>query len=148
MARFPKIDQPCPLDRDGRMRARGGHCGYCGKVVHRLDGKTDAERAELLRTASGPVCVSYGIAAGVGAALALSSLVAPVSAGEIAASTSLQSPPAVLPAGQGAPADSEDAGHLEMIFVGGVGKPGEAEWIDDGELPELPVRTATAQDLG
>ncbi|MCW5579879.1 MAG: hypothetical protein KIS72_00835 [Luteimonas sp.] len=148
MARFPKIDQPCPLDRDGQLRVRSGYCGHCGKVVHRLDGKTDAERADLLRSANGPLCVSYRLAAGMGAALVLSSMAAPASAAQAPAAP-VQAPAVAPPADHDTSAGSEydTPGHLELIFVGGIDKPGEAEWIDDGDLPGLPVRAATARDL-
>jgi len=71
MARFPKIDRPCPLEIDAQRRI-DGHCGHCGKTVHCLDGKSDAERNDLLRKSSGSLCVSYTLTAGMSAALALS----------------------------------------------------------------------------
>src|SRR5688572_11345871 len=87
MARFPKIDQPCPLDSETQRRIQGD-CGRCGKTVHCLDGKSDAERTEFMRRASGPVCVSYRL--GIGAALALS-LAGPVVAAD-GAETATNSP--------------------------------------------------------
>ncbi|MBT2747656.1 MULTISPECIES: hypothetical protein [unclassified Lysobacter] len=145
MARYPRIDQPCPLDTQARLRI-DGHCGLCGKTVHCLDGRSDAERAALLRQASGPICVSYRLA--LGTALALS-VVAPTAAGPTdaaAPATPSQTAPLTAPnaASQAqspvAPETLADPG-LVSIFVGGISRPDEAEWVeDDRDLPELPMR--------
>lgn len=152
MACFPKIDQPCPLDRDAQRRI-AGHCGRCDKTVHALDAMDDVERAALLRDAAAPVCVSYRLPLGLGAALALSmagsalaadagstanpSLFESVDAREIA-DTSDMAMSAISPA-----ADSDDAifgdDGLDMVFVGGVTDPTQAVWVDDSNLPELPI---------
>jgi hypothetical protein len=151
MARYPRIDQPCPLDAQARQRI-DGHCGQCGKTVHCLDGRSDAERAALLRQASGPICVSYRLA--LGTALALS-VVAPTVAGPVdaAASTapSSQTAPLTMPnaASQAqTPVATEPlaAPGLDELFLGGISRPGEAEWADDdSDLPELPMRREPPQ---
>ena len=145
MARYPRIDQPCPLDAQARRRI-DGHCGLCGKTVHCLDGRSDTERAALLQQASGPVCVSYRLA--LGTALALS-LAAPAAASPIdlaapappAQAASLDpsnpEPSAQTPVAQQPLLDPD----LDMVFVGGISRPDEAEWVDDkADLPELPMR--------
>ncbi|MGH8081082.1 MAG: hypothetical protein ACREP7_10935 [Lysobacter sp.] len=149
MARYPRIDQPCPLDAQARQRI-DGHCGLCGKTVHCLDGRSDAERAALLRQASGPVCVSYRLA--LGTALALS-IAAPVAAGQVDAAAPAapsQTAPLTPPSAASQVQTPVALANLiepdtEMVLVGGVSRPGEAEWIDDdGDLPELPMRRESA----
>jgi hypothetical protein len=159
MARFPRIDQPCPLAPDAQKRIKGD-CGLCGKTVHCLDGKSDAERAEFMRKASGPVCVSYRLTAGISAALALS-IAGPLAASPVEAPTDTTSPaPATAHQAESAPVITFQAGAPpqtpvtaeealdeldEVIFLGGVSKPGEAEWVgSDESLPELPMREEPA----
>lgn len=146
MARYPRIDQPCPLDPQARQRI-DGDCGLCGKTVHCLDGRSDAERAALLRQAGGPICVSYRIA--LGTALALS-IAAPAAAGQTEANAQAAPLSAPATASQAqtpvAPAALADSG-LDLVFVGGVSRPGDAEWIDDdASLPELPMRRDPPRD--
>ncbi len=145
MARYPRIDQPCPLDARARSQI-DGHCGLCGKTVHCLDGRSDTERAALLRQATGPVCVSYRLALGTALALAVA---APAGAGP--ANTTVSAPPiqSTLPTSPNMASQAQtpvmperlaDPG-LDMIFVGGISRPGDAEWLnDDQDLPELPMR--------
>lgn len=142
MARYPRIDQPCPLDASAR-RNINGDCSQCGKTVHCLDGRSDEERAALLRQASGPICVSYRIA--LGTALALS-IAAPAAAGSVDAAAPAHTAPLAAPAAAAqtqTPVATETLVEpsLEIVFVGGVSRPGEAEWVDDdSSLPELPMR--------
>ncbi|MFD0320883.1 hypothetical protein [Lysobacter gummosus] len=146
MARYPRIDQPCPLDAQARLRI-DGHCGLCGKTVHCLDGRSNAERATLLQQASGPVCVSYRLALGTALALAA---VAPTAAspvdGDAPAAPLSQTAPLTAPNAASqvqSPVATEPlaAPGLDVIFVGGISRPGEAEWVDDdSDLPELPIR--------
>ena len=161
MACVPRIDQPCPLSREAR-RGLAGYCGHCRKTVHSLDGLDEAQRRALLRGASGPICVSYRVSAGLGAAaLALSLAVSPAHAGTPAAAdagvlqtattvqpltgttatgSTLQSP--AHPATQDPPECDEDE-VLEQIVVGGISRPDDAEWLEhDSDLPELPMRDA------
>jgi len=146
MARYPRIDQPCPLDAQARQRI-DGDCGLCGKTVHCLDGRSDEERAALLRQAGGPICVSYRIA--LGTALALS-IAAPAAAGQAEAAAPAQAAPLNAPAAASqaqTPVTSVRLVQpgLDVVFVGGVSRPGEAEWIDDdSSLPELPMRREPA----
>jgi hypothetical protein len=167
MACFPKIDQPCPLGIDEQKRI-DGWCGRCAKNVHALDGMSSDDRRALLRGASGPICVSYrrpvarGFGVGLGAALAMS-----VSASALAID-GLPTGPATDPAlssvekGQPSPfgdkaegpkcdeaekvAVSADAMSLNSVLLtGGISNPADAEWIDDSDLPDLPMVSAAAQ---
>lgn len=155
MAQVPKIDSPCPLGIDEQRRL-DGHCGRCDKHVHALDAMSDAQRQALLRSAEGSICVSYrarrpGAARrGVGFGIAIAATL--VSSGAFAADPPLlpataseqASPvPAASPliAPEQAPNGEDD--DMERIFVGGVKDPQDAHWVDDSELPELPMRDAS-----
>lgn len=130
MACYPRIDLPCPLDIDAQRRI-DGYCGHCARRVHRL-GPDDARA--VLGAATEPVCVSYRLSSVRAAALglALGGLVTALPA-------QADSPPGI------STASSERAASEKLEFiviVGGVSRPGEAEWIDDEDgLPEIPVVT-------
>jgi hypothetical protein len=148
----PRIDRPCPLDGESQRRV-GDFCRHCAHPVQRLD-RMDAAAQERLRRSSGPVCVSYRVAVGVGAALAVA--IAPGLAGAQASALPPASNPAMehplivtdasAPASPvsplAAPAEPPECDEwLEFIVVGGVSDPSTAEWIElDRSLPDLPVR--------
>jgi hypothetical protein len=150
MAVFPKIDRPCPLGIDEQKRI-DGYCGRCDKVVHALNGMSGDERVSLLRSAKGPLCVSYRLparrvaGAGLGAALALS-IVMPAFAKEPTLLGTFGSPPSD-PAGEpqftpavNSPSTSGDSEKIEFITVtGGVSNPSDANFVDDSKLPDLPI---------
>ncbi|NUO78270.1 MAG: hypothetical protein HOQ32_19950 [Lysobacter sp.] len=157
MAQVPKIDTPCPLGIDEQRRI-DGHCARCDKQVHKLDAMSDSERRALLAKAEGPLCVSYraprpqALRRGAGFGIAIAATL--VSGGAFASD-----PPALLPAAAGeqaspvtpapllaAPAsapDCEEDGQT-WVLIGGVNDPSDAQWVDDSELPELPIREAAA----
>ncbi|MEG3791314.1 hypothetical protein V1318_14385 [Lysobacter sp. CCNWLW3] len=162
MTLVPKIDQPCPLGID-ELRRLNGYCGHCKTQVHALDGMSEAERRGLLQAASGPICVSYRVprpaplrrGAGFGIAIAATL----VSGGAFAAdppssidATTMQptaSPVAVVPlVPAAATAECEEPAGPDVIVVigGGVSDPRGAHWVDDSELPELPMRAAASLD--
>lgn len=174
MAQVPKIDTPCPLGVDEQRRL-DGHCARCDQHVHRLDAMSDSDRRALLAAADGPICVSYrsgsyrsssyrsssyrsesprAMKRGAGFGIAIAATL--VSGGAFAAD-----PPALLPAATGeqaspvapapllaAPAPSPDCEdeELELIVLGGVSDPRDAQWVDDSELPDLPMRDAATLD--
>ncbi|WP_299345550.1 hypothetical protein [uncultured Pseudoxanthomonas sp.] len=136
MARFPKIESACPLP-DEQQRCIAGFCGQCGKSVQRLDDMDEAQRAAWMKQAAGPVCVSYRLPRPALAGLAVAALLA-------AAPAVAGSPDAEQ--GQGdtvaTVADAPDEANplLMLVMVGGISEPGNAEWIDDSGLPDLPQR--------
>ena len=161
MACFPKIDQPCPLGIDEQRRL-DGWCARCEKTVHALDGMSEEERRSLLRRAGGPICVAWRrpapkrIGIGLGAALA-ASVTASALAIEVLpagpAAEPLQTPatsaPSLLGAKSAGPECDEEAKaaaepSLQMVMVGGVSDPAAAEWVDDSDLPDLPMVSAAA----
>ncbi|KRD76933.1 hypothetical protein [Lysobacter sp. Root983] len=161
MALVPKIDQPCPLGID-ELRRLNGYCGHCKTQVHALDGLSEAERRALLQAASGPICVSYGVPRpaparrGAGFGLAIAATL--VSGGAFAADPpSLLAPAATEPAATPVAAtpllpaaDAVECESTELDFVtitgGGVSDPQDAQWVDDSDLPELPMRDAAHLD--
>lgn len=159
MAQVPKIDTPCPLGVDEQRRL-DGHCARCDKQVHRLDAMSDGERQALLAAAAGPICVAYrserprAMRRGAGFGIAIAATL--VSAGAYAADppTLLTQPASATPvastpllAQEPAKDCDDEATSIELIeFVGGVKDPRDAHWVDDSELPELPMREAATLD--
>ena len=162
MARFPRIDTPCPLSTTAR-NALDGHCAHCDRHVHRLDELSEHARRALLAEAGGPICVSYRRPATrnanrVGTAIAATLIVA---SGLAQAGTPVSDTPSVPqpgaqedataspPSVQAAIAAMENDGMPQtlddVVLVGGVSEPGDADWIDDDDaLPSLPMRDALA----
>ncbi|NUO78271.1 MAG: hypothetical protein HOQ32_19955 [Lysobacter sp.] len=155
MALVPKIDQPCPLGVD-ELRRLNGYCGHCSTQVHALDDLDEAQRRALLQTAKGPICVSYRrpapVSARRGAGFGIAIAATLVSGGAFAAeppnllaptaAEPVASPFAVAPLVPAAtPAECEEATKLEFVVIaGGVSDSHDAQWVDDSELPELPMR--------
>ena len=138
MACFPKIDQPCPLGIDEQKRI-DGYCGHCSKAVHSLTAMSDADRLNLLRNANGPICVSYrvkvrrGVSAGFSAALALS-VINPAHAVD----TLDVNAPNKVEAVQMIPPPPPTEPH-EMMLTGGVSDPQAAQFVDESDVPDLPM---------
>ena len=148
MALFPIIDSPCPLSQL-ELSGIAGHCGRCGKTVHALDGMDDAGRSAFMRQAKGPICVSYRLPIGVGAALALS-MAAPAFAHDTATGSPLHqaiagpahiaSPASKTPAAR--PVDTgPKASEPVYVTAGGVHMPAVSQWTEDTSVPELPTAT-------
>ena len=135
MARFPIIDNPCPLGPD-ELANIAGHCGVCGKTVHSLDGMDDAQRSAFMSQTKGAICVLYRLPMRIGAALALT-LAAPAFAQDAKpAESSMQQsvPPCETQA------EPERAKGEDVIVTGGtVRDPANARWTEDLTLPELPT---------
>ena len=155
----PMIDRPCPLDPESQLRV-GDFCSRCAHPVHQLDAMDPAER-ERLRRSSSPICVSYRLAIGMSAALALSMNPAQaIPKDEVLPQLpSHQQPERSLldsaidavhapmsPVSE--PAEEVECEEtLEFIIVGGVSDPSTAEWIEqDRSLPALPVRRVDAPE--
>ncbi|MCA1748781.1 MAG: hypothetical protein LC634_04375 [Sphingomonadales bacterium] len=128
MARFPKVQSPCPY-RD-RLAAvmEGDFCRMCKRQVHDLTAMSDGERSDFLARCSDEICVSYSLRPAV-AAVAMAAAVALPSA----ASAQDGSPFPTL--GTPTPASL-------YIIVGGIKDLDAVEYVEDGtddELAELPV---------
>lgn len=59
MARFPRIDSPCPYKDDRAAMFVGNFCRMCKREVVDLTTWSDDERARFLASCEGEVCVSY-----------------------------------------------------------------------------------------
>jgi hypothetical protein len=116
MARFPKIQSPCPFKDRLASIMDGDVCRMCKRQVHDLTAMSDGERDTFLRScAGGEVCVSYRLRPTlVGAALAAAAVCAPVAA----------------------------AAQIETVIVGGLRNTTHVEYIEtaaDRTTPVLPV---------
>lgn len=145
MACVPRIDSPCPLPAAEAVAVQGD-CRHCGHAVHDLDVLDEAGRRALFATTNGRICVRYRMALPAALALGLGlSVIAPLEAAEPAKiipsltlaepaapqSSVVQKPLAVM--------DEDLEKDLEVILLGGIQSPQDAEWVDDTDLPPLPV---------
>lgn len=132
MARFPKIDSPCPYKSQLSAVLDGDFCRMCKRDVFDLSGWSDGERTAFLSGCETEVCVRYTLPirpAIAAAALAAAAMTAPAYAQDTV-SAAIE---ATIP-------DSE----LDQIFVGGIKDPKNARIVQvedpaDAALPELPV---------
>jgi len=144
MARFPRIQSPCPYKSDLAAVMDGDFCRMCKRNVHDLTGWTDAARVAFLAGCETEVCVSYRLP--VRSALAAAALVAalPAAAQDMPAQD-VTMPQIVAAAPDYAAADANYAnpGDEDLeIFVGGITNPGKVEFVEDpadAAIPELPV---------
>lgn len=148
MARVPRIDSPCPLSRAEQLRI-DGHCGRCNKHVHALDGLDERQRRALFAAARGPLCVSYRVPVYRSPAMAVA-MAAMISAGTAMAGQDCDdvvAPLQSMDAAQASPLLGTDATaqaeaskeRLDTLFMGGVNLPEDADWVDDSNLPDLPI---------
>ncbi len=130
MAKFPKIDSPCPYKADLAAIMDGDFCRMCEREVFDLSGWSDGERVAFLKGCETEVCVRYTLP--VRPALAAAALAAAVIALPVAA----QEPTVVY--GDTAVPDED----YDMIIVGGIKDPKAVAMVEDpadASLPELPV---------
>lgn len=131
MARFPKIDSPCPYKSQLAAVMDGDFCRMCKRDVFDLSGWSDDARAAFLSGCESEVCVRYTLPlrpAIAAAALAAAALVAPAHAQDVA------------PAAMAAVPDEE----YDQIIVGGIKDPKNAKLVQiedpaDAAVPELPI---------
>lgn len=168
MSRFPRIDTPCPLSAEAR-NAIDGHCAHCDRHVHRLDDLSEAARRALLADAGGSICVSYRRPAArhagrVGTAIAATLIVAgglaqagvPVADAPSPTAPSVgtqANDPAASPSVREALSAIEAEPMLQIpddvLVMGGVSAPGEADWSDDDDaLPPLPMHDVVVSGRG
>lgn len=136
MARFPRIESPCPYKANLAAVMDGDHCRMCHRNVIDLTAMTDAGRAAFLASCEGEVCVSYRLP--VRSALAAAAMAAAVAALPAAAQEVAPAPAAIDAPQDPALAYEEDA----EIIVGGIKKPHQAQWVEapeDATLPDMPV---------
>src|SRR5262245_20955151 len=125
MAKFPKIQSPCPYKGDLSAIMDGDVCRLCKREVFDISAWTDGERAAFLKGCAGEVCVGYNFRPALAAAVAAAAL------GTATAACAQDAPDAMA---------AEEV--YEEIIVGGIKDPGNVEFITDGRddaAPELPV---------
>jgi hypothetical protein len=133
MARFPRIDSPCPLKLSGLPSAGKDFCRRCERKVHNLSAMSAGERERFMSGCETSACVAYAIRR-------------PAAAWTLAAAAMIVASPALA---QDTTSSTES---LQTItIVGGVSDPTQAQWeeFDDIDLPELPliVETSESSDL-
>lgn len=119
MARFPKIQSPCPYKSNLAAVMDGDMCRMCNRQVFDLSAMDDGDRVAFLSGCTEEVCVSYRLPlrpAIAAAALAAAAAIAPMSAA---------------------------AQDYEMeITVGGIRDVKNIDYVEDAAdaaIPELPV---------
>jgi len=160
MSLFPKVQSPCPYKGKFADIMQGSQCRLCKREVVDLTDMETAERKQFLSACETEVCVSYRVGArSVLAAMAMST----VAISTVAEAQDSESPEPIETDITVETYDAvEDEEHDEVfyIIVGGMRKPGEAEWLEDkdterhssltkavlaqegmadGEKPALPV---------
>jgi predicted Fe-S protein YdhL (DUF1289 family) len=125
MAKFPKIQSPCPYKGDLAAIMDGDVCRLCKRQVFDISEWTDDERAALLSGCADEVCVKYSFRPALAAAMAAAAL------GTATAACAQEAPGAMA---------TEDV--YEEIMVGGIVDPANVKYLTDGRdkaVPELPV---------
>jgi hypothetical protein len=131
MARFPRIQSPCPYKGDLADIMVGSMCQLCHRDVIDLTAMSDSERYALVSGCAEEICVSYRVsaktviaAAALGAGFGMSGL----------AHAQIAEPTEAVYA--------EDDAELIPIIVGGLRAPDQAVWVDTDKpegMAELPV---------
>jgi hypothetical protein len=130
---FPKIDSPCPA-RVQRLPSDGqNHCTLCDRQVHNLDGMRAEQRAAFLQSCNGKVCVAYSVNRKFNQRQ--------FRAGVAIAATLISSQALALPS------DTASMDESMEIFMGGISHPDKVQFLDQTELPELPVLESDAPEL-
>ncbi|MEO0425720.1 MAG: hypothetical protein AAF184_25545 [Pseudomonadota bacterium] len=138
MARFPKVQRPCPLNVDPKTDVRAGVCRHCERQVVDLNAMSDTQREAFVAGCDAPVCVSYSIpvsrvvAASVAGAMLASQ---PLAAQESADEGSPIAPMAAFAA-------EVEYCDEEIVTIGGIEDGKRVEYIDTAQdlaIPALPV---------
>jgi hypothetical protein len=137
MARFPRIDSPCPYKSQAAAFMDGDMCRLCQRQVFDLSAMEEDARAAFLRGCSEEICVSYRLP--VRPALAAAALAAALAAMPAAA----QEAPAAPTAPDVVQAEEQiDYVYEIPIVLGGIKDPARAPLIEDPAdlaLTEAPV---------
>ncbi|WP_237055799.1 hypothetical protein [Marilutibacter chinensis] len=118
--------------------------------MHSLDGLDEAGRRALLSRQQGPVCIAYRVprrTAGL-AAIALTLVAGTAMAGEQHPALTLPAVPSAASSPVEPNGEAVQSLELEYILVGGVDDPGDVDWVDDSDLPELPMIDPTPETTG
>jgi len=148
MARFPRIQSPCPIANELADYMDGNACRRCHRQVHDLTAMGDEERREFMAGCHTEVCVSYRqpVKAALGAALIASSfgvaaVTPPANAGTDEFATEQ---PAWL--SEAATESVQDCDSMEVIIVGGIKAPDKVDYIELDEETDLPALTVVYED--
>lgn len=126
MAKFPKIQSPCPYQDNLSAVMDGDFCRACEREVVDLTAWSDAQRVSFLASRESEVCVSYRRpvrGALIAAAMAAAVVALPAAAQD-------------MPVPDGGYDDDT------VIVVGGIKDPKNTEFVEektDAGIPEMPV---------
>lgn len=141
MPLFPKIQSPCPYKSQLAAVMDGDFCRMCERQVFDLSAFSDGERQAFLAGCADEVCVSYRLP--LRGALAAAALTAATAS---PASASVNDPVAAPVEVQVETQVEEEAAadelSFEVIIVGGIKDPANAEFValpEDETVPELPA---------
>ena len=145
MAKFPRIQSPCPYKSDLAAVMEGDFCRMCERNVFDLTGWSDGERVAFLAGCAEEVCVSYRVPvrsmlAAAALAAAAAALPSAAMAQEGVGDVSLM--PAMAAAARDVAATQAASMQEFEIIVGGIRDPANAEFIDheaEATLAALPV---------
>jgi predicted Fe-S protein YdhL (DUF1289 family) len=143
MAKFPKIQSPCPYKSDLAAVMDGDFCRMCERNVFDLTGWSDGERVAFLAGCQEEVCVSYRIPVrSVLAAVAIASAALPAAAAAQDGVGDVSLMPAMASAAHDVAAAQAASMQDFEIFVGGIRDPANAEYVDveaERALAALPI---------
>lgn len=148
MTMFPKIQSPCPYKGKFADIMQGNQCRLCKREVVDLTQMASAQRKEFLSACDTEVCVSYRVGAKSAlAAMAMSTIAVPTAASAQSAQAGLGAQAGADPAAETqAAGEAEEHPELMWIIVGGMRKPGDAEWVEDTPL-KAKGKAGTLDDL-
>lgn len=140
MTYFPDVDNSCPLSVDEKRRVNG-YCGRCRTPIHALDDMSEDERRQLLRDATGPLCVSYHLPPRPSRAARFNAAIAATLIATTTACTG-GSPSA------DAKAPTDDPAAEEVVFVGLIKPPPEPPVVGKPVFrqPDTGPADATTQE--
>jgi predicted Fe-S protein YdhL (DUF1289 family) len=143
MPQFPKIQSPCPYKSRLGAVMDGDFCRMCERRVFDLTALSDGERRAFLAGCEDEVCVSYRLP--LRGAIAAAALAAATASPAAAAGQDpvVATPPVELAVEAEVEEEilPEDLS-MEVIIVGGIKDPANAEFVDlaeDESVPELPA---------
>ncbi|MGB3470063.1 MAG: hypothetical protein WBA51_04505 [Erythrobacter sp.] len=143
MSLFPRIQSPCPYKGKFADIMQGSQCRLCKREVIDLTDMTSGERREFLSACDTEMCISYRVGAKSAlAAMAMSTVAVPgaVAAQDTGIDTRIDT------GAQQAAVEDEEHPEEMWIIVGGMRKPGDAEWVEDAPLADSAGETDALND--
>jgi hypothetical protein len=139
MSLFPRVQSPCPYKGKFADIMQGNQCRLCKREVVDITDMTDEARKSFLDACDTEVCISYRVGAKSAlAAMAMSAVAVPTAA----AAQDSEEPATTTEDGAAAEIEEYFYDPSMVIVVGGMKKPGEAEWLKDAPKREHQAGTS------